>query len=140
MATILVIDDDPQICELLEQTFREEGHVVFSAYNGEEGIRLYRQHLPEVILLDILMPEKEGLETIRDLRREFPQVMIIAMSGASDATKINLLQLAHRLGAQYRLTKPFQLEDVLELVNGALSQTILSEQSKGIVRPEETEL
>ncbi|MDH5585452.1 MAG: response regulator [Nitrospirota bacterium] len=122
MATILVIDDDPQICDVLEQALQNEGHLVRSALNGEEGIRCYRQQLPDLVLMDILMPEKEGLETILDLRREFPHVIIIAMSAASEAAKINLLELAQRLGAQHRLTKPFQLQTVIELVNKALSQ------------------
>ncbi len=120
MATILVIDDDPQICDVLEQVLEKEGHRVFTALNGEEGIRLYRQHLPELIILDILMPEKEGLETILDLRREFPNVNVIAMSAASEGAKINLLELAQRLGAQYRMAKPFQIQTVIELVNTAL--------------------
>jgi DNA-binding response OmpR family regulator len=122
MATILVIDDDPQICDLLRQVLEKEGHAVHTALNGVEGISLYRQHLPELILLDILMPEKEGLETIVDLRREFPNVMTIAMSGGSERAKINLLELAQRLGAQYQLTKPFQLQTVIELVNTALGR------------------
>jgi DNA-binding response OmpR family regulator len=122
MATVLVIDDDPQICDLLQQVLEKEGHVVHTALNGIEGISLYRQHHPELILLDILMPEKEGLETILDLRREFPNVMTIAMSGGSERAKINLLELAQRLGAQYQLTKPFQLQTVIELVNTALGQ------------------
>ena len=126
MATILVIDDDPQICDLLEHVLREEGHVVHSAFNGEEGICLYRQHLPDLILVDILMPEKEGLETILDLRREFPTIMIIAMSAANKSAKINLLELAQRLGAQYRMTKPFQLQTVINLVNTALRQNDLT--------------
>ncbi|MEX0828634.1 MAG: response regulator [Nitrospirales bacterium] len=122
MATILVIDDDPQICDVLEQVLQKEGHQVRSALNGEEGIRSYRQQLPDLVLLDILMPEKEGLETILDLRREFPHVIIIAMSAASEAAKINLLELAQRLGAQHRLTKPFELQTVIELVNTALGK------------------
>jgi DNA-binding response OmpR family regulator len=87
-----------------------------------EGISLYHQHPTELVILDILMPEKEGLETILDLRREFPNVLIIAMSGASEAAKINLLELAQQLGAQYRLTKPFQLQTIIELVNTALGK------------------
>ena len=122
MATILVIDDDPQICDLLEQVLQKEGHSVYSALNGAEGICLYRQHFPALILLDILMPEKEGLETILDLRREFPNVIVIAMSAASEGAKIDLLELAQRLGAQYRMTKPFELKTVIELVNIALSK------------------
>jgi CheY-like chemotaxis protein len=122
MATILVVDDDPQVCDLLQQILENEGHAVYSALNGVEGISLYRRHRPALVLLDILMPEKEGLETIRDLRKEFPNVMIIAMSAASESAKINLLELASRLGAQYRLNKPFQLKDVIDLVNTALGE------------------
>ena len=130
MATILVIDDDPQICDVLEQVLQNEGHQVRSALNGEEGIRSYRQQLPDLVLLDILMPEKEGLETILDLRREFPNVIIIAMSAASEAAKINLLELAQRLGAQYRFSKPFQLKTVIELVNTALSKKLPTEGTR----------
>jgi len=120
MATILVIDDDPQICDLLQQVLQGEGHVIHRALNGEEGICRYREHLPDLVLLDILMPEKEGLETIREIRREFPNVKIIAMSAASSGANIDLLELAQRLGAQHRLTKPFPLKAVIELVNEAM--------------------
>ncbi len=122
MASILIIDDDSQVCELLQHALEEEGHVVHSALNGVEGIIQYRQYRPELVVVDILMPEKEGLETILDLRREFPNVLMIAMSGASEGTKINLLELAQQLGAQHRLTKPFQLETVVKLVNTALGK------------------
>ena len=136
MATILIIDDDPQVCDLLEQVICDEGHRVYSALNGEEGICLYRQHLPALIFLDILMPEKEGLETILDLRREFPDVKVIAMSAASEGAKINLLELAQRLGAQYRMTKPFQLQTVRDLVNEALSKQAVSEESNDVIESE----
>jgi CheY-like chemotaxis protein len=122
MATILIVDDDPQVCDVLEQVLQKEGHRVCSALNGAEGICLYRQHLPDLVLLDILMPQKEGLETILEIRQEFPNVKIIAMSAASEGAKIDLLELAQRLGAQHRMTKPFQLQKVIELVDTALSQ------------------
>jgi DNA-binding response OmpR family regulator len=131
MATILIIDDDPPICDLLEQVLEKEGHVVHSALNGIEGISLYRQHHPDLVILDILMPEKEGLETMLDLRREFPNVMIIAMTAGSERAKINLLELAQRLGAQYRLTKPFSLQTVIDLVNTALGKNSNVSSSEG---------
>ena len=106
MATILVIDDDQQVCALLKQVLEEQGYTVESA----------------VIILDILMPETEGLETILDLRREFPQVKIIAMSGGSERAKLNLLDLARRLGAQYTVNKPFQLQTITDLVKKALQE------------------
>ena len=124
MATILIVDDDPQVCEVLEQILQNQGHRVYSALNGEEGISLYRQHLPELVFLDILMPQKEGLETILEIRQEFPNVKIIAMSAASEGAKIDLLELAQRLGAQYRMPKPFELKAVTELVNTALGQNV----------------
>ncbi len=122
MATILVIDDDPQVCDVLQQVLVQEGHHVYSAFNGVEGIIQYRAHRPDLVFVDILMPEKEGLETILDLRREFPNVVTIAMSGGSERAKINLLDMARRLGAQHTLIKPFSLDTVRELVHAALAE------------------
>jgi two-component system chemotaxis response regulator CheY len=121
MATILIMDDDPQVCDLLKQVLEEEGYAVTTAENGQEGIKLYRAHPADLIILDILMPEKEGLETILELRREFPQIKIIAMSGGSERAKLNLLDLAKRLGAQYTVRKPFQLENFMSIVRQALA-------------------
>ena len=123
MGSILVIDDDPQICGLLKQTLEKEGHTVETAENGVVGINQYRETQMDLILLDILMPEKEGLETILDLRREFPEVKIIAMSGGSERAKLNLLDLAKRLGAQYTIQKPFQLKDLTDLVKEVLQES-----------------
>jgi len=122
MATILVVDDDRQICALLKQVLEEQGYTVESALNGTEGISRYRSHPADLIILDILMPEKEGLETILDLRREFPKVKIIAMSGGSERAKLNLLDLARRLGAQYTVNKPFELQTITDLVKKALQE------------------
>lgn len=121
MATILIIDDDPQICDLLKQVLEDEGYSVVTAANGQEGLTLYRAHPADLIVLDILMPEKEGLETILDLRREFPQVNIIAMSGGNERAKLNLLDLASRLGARYTLHKPFELQSFTAMVQQALA-------------------
>ena len=108
---------------MLQQVLVQEGHQVYSAFNGVEGIIQYREHRPDLVFVDILMPEKEGLETILDLRREFPNVVTIAMSGGSERAKINLLDMARRLGAQYTLIKPFLLDTVRELVQTALARS-----------------
>ncbi len=120
MATILIIDDDPQVCGLLKQVLEDEGYSVVTAANGQDGMNLHRANPADLIVLDILMPEKEGLETILDLRREFPQVNIIAMSGGNERAKLNLLDLARRLGARHTLHKPFQLQDFTAMVQQAL--------------------
>jgi len=122
VATILVVDDDRQICALLKQVLQDQGYTVESALNGIDGINLYRSHPADLIILDILMPEKEGLETILDLRREFPKIKIIAMSGGSERAKTNLLDLARRLGAQYTVNKPFELQTITDLVRKALQE------------------
>ena len=122
MATILVVDDDRQVCDLLKQVLEDKGYNVHCASNGVEGIKEYRGHPADLIILDILMPEKEGLETILDLRREFPQVKIIAMSGGSERAKLDLLELARRLGAQHTIDKPFQLHAITDLVTQALHE------------------
>ena len=136
MKHILVIDDDVQFREMLKQTLEREGYEVIEASDGKEGLRLYRQAPTDLVITDILMPEKEGLETILDLRREFPNVMVIAMSAASEGAKIDLLELAQRLGAQYRMPKPFQLQTVRDLVNAALSKTSFSEESSEVIESE----
>ena len=120
MASILVIDDDPQVCSLLKQVLEGEGYTVQSALNGIEGLSLYRRTPAELVILDILMPEKEGLETIVELRRDFPRVKIIAMSAGSERAKINLLDLARRLGAEQTITKPFDLTTITALVTKVL--------------------
>jgi len=122
MANILVVDDDRQVCDLLKQVLEDRGDTVTCASNGVEGIKEYRSHPADLIILDILMPEKEGLETILDLRREFPQVKIIAMSGGSERAKLDLLDLARRLGAQHTIDKPFQLNTLTDLVTQTLQE------------------
>jgi two-component system chemotaxis response regulator CheY len=122
MANILVVDDDRQVCDLLKQVLEDRGDTVTCATNGVEGIKEYRSHPADLIILDILMPEKEGLETILDLRREFPQVKIIAMSGGSERAKLDLLDLARRLGAQHTIDKPFQLNTLTDLVTQTLQE------------------
>jgi len=81
MARILVIDDDIQILEMLGQTLEREGYEVVDALDGKEGMRLYREAPTDLVITDIVMPEKEGVETIMELKRDFPDVKIIAMSG-----------------------------------------------------------
>ncbi len=141
MAYILIIDDDPQVCSLLKQVFEEEGYTVQSALNGVEGINRYRDKPAELVILDILMPEKEGLETIVDLRREFPHVKIIAMSAGSERAKINLLDLARRLGAQHTITKPFDLLAITDMVAKLLKnggKTIPDEEGGDALFPDQT--
>ena len=113
---IIIIDDDDQIREMLKQMLAREGYEILTASNGKEGIRLYRERQTDLIITDIVMPEKDGLETIMELRKDFPEVKVIAMSGGGRIGPESYLQAAKRLGAVRTLTKPFEREEMLNVV------------------------
>src|SRR4051812_15420684 len=107
MPRIMLIDDDEPLRTMLRKTLERAGYEVEDAPNGNVGIKLYRQKPSELIITDLIMPEKEGLETIMELRREFRKVKIIAMSGGNRMNpKVNLL-MAQKFGAMRTLAKPF---------------------------------
>ena len=116
MPRILIIDDDPQARALLRQALERAGHTVLEAADGQEGLQYYRASPTDLIITDILMPEREGLETIMALRKEFPDVKIIAISGGGRAGRLDFLDIAARLGAQRTFRKPFNLRELLAAV------------------------
>jgi CheY-like chemotaxis protein len=120
MPRILLIDDDHDFRSMLRTALEHDGYTVEEAQNGYEGIRRYRAAPADLVITDILMPEQEGLETIRELRQEFPAVKIIAMSGGGRTGNLNFLSLARRFGALLTLQKPFTLQEFREAVHQAL--------------------
>ena len=116
MARILIIDDDVQILDMLRQTLEREGYEVVDAPNGKEGIRLYREDPADLIITDIIMPEKEGIEIIVELKRDFPNVKIIAISGGGQIGSEEYLRIAKGLGALRTFTKPVEREELLGAV------------------------
>lgn len=120
MARILIIDDEDQARRMLHQVLERAGYEVVVARDGSEGLERFRADPTDLIITDILMPEKEGLETIMDLRREFPEAKIIAMSGGGRAGNLDFLEIAGVLGAQRTLHKPFKLQEMLEAVRDLL--------------------
>jgi DNA-binding NtrC family response regulator len=122
MARILVIDDDIQILEMLRQTLEHEGYEVIDAHDGKEGMKLYREAPTDLIITDIIMPEKEGIETIMELKRGFPDVKIIAISGGGQIAPEECLYLAKKLGAQRTFTKPVPRQDMIKAVKELLEQ------------------
>ena len=111
--SVLVIDDDEiiraSICEYLGRT----GHEAFEAVNGEQGLAQCRARRVDVVITDVIMPEKDGVELILALRREFPRVKIIAMSGVDKL----YLENARKLGADEVLQKPFRLSELDPLIS-----------------------
>jgi CheY-like chemotaxis protein len=123
MAAILVIDDDEQIRRMIKWVLQKEGHQVLEARDGSEGIALCR-HLPvDLIITDILMPDKDGLDVLVEIRAECPDANIVAMSGGGTVmSSAGCLHLAADLGAREVLTKPIAKKRLLEVVNKLLSK------------------
>lgn len=118
MSRILVIDDEADMRAMLEQMLRESGHEVVLAANGKEGVNLFRTKPTDLVITDLFMPVQDGIETILQLRKEFPGVEIIAICGRIAAKP--LLLVARQLGAIGILEKPFYAEQLLREVNRVL--------------------
>lgn len=121
MARILVVDDEPDICDLLREILSLAGYDVLVAFDGDSAMTLLRKQPVDLILTDIFMPGKEGIETIMELRRDFPTVKIVAMSGGGKTGELHYLRDAVQLGAVRTIFKPFGEEDVLRVVREALA-------------------
>lgn len=121
MARILVIDDEAQVRNVLRQMLEKAGHEVVEAPEGAAGLQVHREHLADLIITDILMPGKEGIETILALRKSVPKVKIIAISGGGRMNKVDLLSVAQEFGAARTLAKPFTRQELLAVVQEVLA-------------------
>lgn len=114
MSKILIVEDDEQLREMLKQVLERENYEVVGSNNGEEAIRILRQTPVDLLITDIIMPQKDGTRLIMEIRRDFPDLQIIAISGgARYIDPQNPLHIAKKLGAQFTFTKPFKLEELL---------------------------
>ena len=133
MALILIIDDEPQIRSMLKLMLERDGYEVAEAPDGIEGIRIYRQNPADLIITDLIMPNKDGIGVIIDLKKEFPNVKIIAMSGGGLNKPEGYLKGAKKLGAVCTLTKPIDRGEMLRAIKDVLkspSSQIDQRQSK----------
>ena len=120
MQRILVIDDDEQMRALLRDILERAGYEVTEAQHGLEGLKLFRARPADLVVTDLIMPEKEGVETILELRAEFPEVPIIAVSGGGRNGPRDYLEIAARLGARRTVAKPFTRQEILAAVQQSL--------------------
>jgi CheY-like chemotaxis protein len=120
MRRILIIDDEVPVREMLRQMLEREGYEVSEAEDGESGLKLYRSAPADLVITDILMPGKGGLVAISDLRREFPKVSIIAISGGGRSGKLNFLATARTFPGVRTLRKPFRRSELLDAVRESL--------------------
>ena len=120
MARILVIDDDVLFVKLMCRSLEQAGHSVDFALDGKAGWNKFCISTPDAVVCDIVMPEQEGLETVREIRQRDKDVAIIAISGGLSRLRdgqLDVLGLVEKLGANATLKKPFQLSDLTSLVD-----------------------
>lgn len=116
---ILVVDDDPAVRDSLAMMLESAGFMVEQAEQGATAIRLLRANEPDLVITDILMPQKEGIETIREVRLLLPHTPIIAISGGTEGGA-DYLKMAQTFGANAVMAKPFDPMAMLKLVHGLL--------------------
>ena len=123
MARILIIDDDALLLESIELMLMASGHAVTTAADGRLAAQLFRAQTFDLILTDMVMPNREGIETVIAVHRDFPAVGVIAMSGGVVGSS-DYLRMAARLGAHRTLSKPFTADLLHEAIAATLAAVI----------------
>lgn len=123
MARVLIVDDEELILRTLKNALESAGHKVTTAYNGEKALAYMRAEPFDIVVTDIIMPQKEGIETIREIRRQDDAIPIIAASGGGQFGRERLLNMAEALGASASIAKPFRPRDLIALIESELGRT-----------------
>ena len=122
MPRILLIDDDDQVRGVIGRLLTREGYEVIEASDGEEGLDRFNETNPDLVLTDIIMPNKEGIETISLIKKKNPDAKIIAMSGGGQYVSVETcLETAKLAEIEQVLQKPFESKQLLEMIRGALA-------------------
>lgn len=119
---ILVIDDDLLFRSMLVEMLERKEYLVYAAEDGEQGVNIWKEVQPDIVITDIIMPNKEGIETILEMKRQNKSVKIIAISGGGRTNAQDNLRSAKLLGASLTLSKPFDSGDLLTAVQTLLAQ------------------
>lgn len=122
MQRILVIEDDEQTREMLRQLLERQNYAVSTASDGEAGLRSLRTQPADLVLTDLLMPGKEGLETIREMLDQFVGIRVIAMSGGGRIGNLGYLAAAKKLGAHRTFAKPIDIPQLLKAIEELLKE------------------
>jgi DNA-binding NtrC family response regulator len=116
MTRVLLVDDDDDFRMPLRKYLERTGHEVIEARNGTQAVEAYKKQPVDVVVTDLIMPEKEGIETIMELKRQHPQVRIVAMSGGGRINGGDFLKVAQQLGARRALAKPFSCQAMVAAI------------------------
>jgi CheY-like chemotaxis protein len=121
LARILLIDDEPAIRTVVRRMLEGAGHEFLEASEGEAGMRMLAEHRPDLVITDLFMPGQDGIVTVRRIRKEFPSVKVIVVSGGDSTGRLDLRKEAEMLGAMASLRKPFAAADLLRVIREALA-------------------
>jgi DNA-binding NtrC family response regulator len=122
--SILLIDDEPALRDILSRVLTDAGHRVTGASNGKEASKALATAAFDVVLTDVIMPEKDGMQVISELRKKYPGVRIIAMSGGGHVSRDQYLKIAKGLGAHAILEKPFANQVLLSTIESVVASTV----------------
>ncbi|MGA1197581.1 MAG: response regulator [Candidatus Latescibacterota bacterium] len=117
MARIMVVDDEIEIQIFLQDTFQQLGYEVILAENGKKAVQYYREYAIDLVIMDLFMPEKEGLRAIVELQLEDPAIQIIVISGGGKMGRTDMLALMKDFGVPYAFAKPFRVLELVRAVN-----------------------
>lgn len=117
MAKILIIDDEDPIRRLLRTALERDGHEVRDAGDGRDGLRMHGEDPADLVITDLVMPDQEGMETIRGVRAVTPHVPVVAISGGGRGDAGGYLKVAELIGASASLQKPFTLPEIRRVVS-----------------------
>lgn len=120
MAEILIVDDDPEILNMYKAILGSKGHLVEVAKDGEDAVELATAKRFDIIIMDIIMPKKDGIDAILEIKEIYPDIKIIAISGGGRKGNMDFLKLAQMVGACDTLAKPFNPADLLSKLNDCL--------------------
>jgi DNA-binding NtrC family response regulator len=118
--TILVVDDEKEICTILYDNLSQEGYRVVTAYNGKKALELARKEKPDLVLLDIKMPEMDGIEVLRRIKKIRKKIVVIMLTAYGT---LETARKAMKLGAYEYITKPFDLFQLKSIVKEVLKGT-----------------
>jgi DNA-binding response OmpR family regulator len=124
MARILIVDDEESIRYTLTKTLKSQGHEIYQASDGDTALKVLSEQEIELVVTDILMPNREGLETIREIRMNWPEIKIVAMSGGGRIRNTEFLKVAQKFGADVILKKPFSMSEFKFEVSKILDQSL----------------
>jgi len=119
---ILIVDDDDMLRSYVKELLKLNNYIVSEAADGKEGLREFKENTPDLVITDIIMPDKEGLEIILEMKKKRPEVKIIAISGGGRISPDSYLECAAHFGASRIFQKPFKQKEIITAVKELIEQ------------------